>query len=117
MGEFIKKYFKHLVLVAVYTILMMTIYIVWFESLWHLWYVDSITGIVILAGGVFIGYKYVKGIVKETEEKEKKENIEEIKIEEPKEDVEAIQQEETKDVVEEVKPETEAKEEELKDGE
>ena len=107
MGEFIKKYFKHLVLVAVYTILMITIYVVWFESLWHLWYVDFITGVVILAGGIALGTQYIKSIVKETEAKEKKENIEEVKIEEPKEET-----------IEEVQEETpEVKEEELKDGE
>ena len=71
MENFVKKYFKHILMVAIYTILFLIIYIVWFESLWHLWYVDVITAIVILGLGITIGYFYLKGVVKETEEKEK----------------------------------------------
>lgn len=70
MENFVKKYFKHILMVAIYTILFLIIYIIWFESLWHLWYVDVITAIVILGLGITIGYFYLKGIVKETEEKE-----------------------------------------------
>lgn len=87
MENFVKKYFKHILMVAIYTILFLIIYIVWFESLWHLWYVDVITAIVILGIGITIGYFYLKGVVKETEEKEKATQNTEIK-------------EETKEVVE-----------------
>lgn len=69
--NFVKKNFKHILLVAVYTILFMIIYVVWFESMWHLWFVDVITALVILAGGIVIGYFYLKGIHLEEEKKAK----------------------------------------------
>ena len=43
----------------------MVIYVTWFESLWHLWFVDVIAALLILSGGIVIGYFYLKGIVKE----------------------------------------------------
>ncbi|MBR6071599.1 MAG: hypothetical protein IKP77_02050 [Acholeplasmatales bacterium] len=63
--NFVKKHFKHILLVTVYTILFMVIYVIWFESLWHLWFVDVIAALLILSGGIVIGYFYLKGIVKE----------------------------------------------------
>ena len=81
MIDFIKKHFTKLLLVVVYTTLALVIYIVWFNSLWHLWYVDVITGVVILGLGIFLGYDYIKGEIKEEQEKLKKEEgkpIEEV---------------------------------------
>ena len=99
LENFVKKYFKHILMVAIYTILFLIIYIVWFESLWHLWYVDVITAIVILGLGITIGYFYLKGVVKETEEKEKLEAQNETveKIEENKEVIENSSIEDSKD--------------------
>ena len=78
MLDFIKKNLKDLLLVTVYTVLGIVIYVIWFESLWHLWFVDVITGLVILGIGITIGYFYIKGQIKEREEKEKKDNPEVI---------------------------------------
>ena len=77
MKDFLKKYYLNLILVLIYTGLAMTVYIVWFESLWHLWYVDMITGFVILGLGGFLGYLYIKSEMKKDEPKK-----EEIKKEE-----------------------------------
>ncbi len=87
MMDFIKKYYKHLLLVVFYSVLALTIYIIWFNSLWHLWYVDVITALVILGISVFLGYDYMKGVIKEEMEKEAKaaepvaENKEEATVE------------------------------------
>ena len=78
MIDFIKKHFTKLLLVVVYTTLALVIYIVWFNSLWHLWYVDVITGVVILGLGIFLGYDYIKGEIKEEQEKLKKEEAKPI---------------------------------------
>ena len=78
MIDFIKKHFTKLLLVVVYTTLALVIYIVWFNSLWHLWYVDVITGVVILGLGIFLGYDYIKGEIKEEQEKLKKEEAKSI---------------------------------------
>ena len=72
MMEFVKKYYNHLLLVLFYSVLALVIYIIWFNSLWHLWYVDVITAIVILGLSVFLGYDYMKGVIKEEKEKEAK---------------------------------------------
>ena len=103
MPEFVKKYFKNLLLVVTYTVLMIVIYVVWFESLWHLWYVDFITGVLILAGGCFIGYQYMKGVVEEDNKKAQEAKVEDskpegVKVEEPKlDEAKAEIKEETKD--------------------
>lgn len=57
--EFFKRQYKNLILVAIYLIMANVVYIVWFNDLWHLWYVDVITFLVITALGLFIGYKYI----------------------------------------------------------
>ena len=94
MMEFVKKYYKHLLLVLFYSVLALVIYIIWFNSLWHLWYVDVITAIVILGLSVFLGYDYMKGVIKEEKEKEDKaleDNTEaKVNIEETTDSVEDI---------------------------
>lgn len=57
--EFFKRQYKNLILVAMYLIMANVVYIVWFNDLWHLWYVDVITFLAITALGLFIGYKYI----------------------------------------------------------
>lgn len=91
MPEFIKKYFKNLLLVVTYTVLMILIYVIWFESLWHLWYVDFVTGILIFAGGCVIGYQYIKGVVEA--DKKKIEEANAIIEEKPMDDVKPIVEE------------------------
>ena len=56
----IKSELKNFFLVLAYIGLAMTVYIIWFDSLWHLWYVDAITGVIIFASGVALGYLYLK---------------------------------------------------------
>lgn len=86
MIDFIKKYYLNILLVVFYTAIAMTVYIIWFDSLWHLWYIDFITGIVILGIGCVLGYFYVKSEVKKktaiVEAKDKPEEKIEEKAEE-----------------------------------
>lgn len=75
MKEFIKKYYKDLLLVVGYTGVAIAVYVVWFESMWHLWYVDLITAILIIGLGALIGYFYLKGIIKKDSEEKVKEEV------------------------------------------
>jgi len=86
MKEFIKKYYKDLLLVVGYTGVAMAVYIVWFESMWHLWYVDLITAILILGLGALIGYFYLKSIIN----KDSKENVKEESQEETNKEAEEV---------------------------
>ena len=69
MKDLIKKYYPIMLLDLVYTTVAITVYIVWVESCWHLWYVNVIVGLTIFALGLVIGYLYIKAKI----EKEKKE--------------------------------------------
>ena len=71
MADFVKKYYKELILIVVYIAIACAAYICWFDSLWHLWYVDVITALAIIVIGGAIGYFYIKSIEKE----EKKEEV------------------------------------------
>ena len=89
MIDFIKKYYLNILLVVFYTAIAMTVYIIWFDSMWHLWYIDLITGIVIFAIGCVLGFFYVKSEVKKrnasADAKDKPEEKIEEKVEETKE--------------------------------
>lgn len=87
MKEFIKKYYKDLLLVVGYTGVAIAVYVVWFESMWHLWYVDFITAILILGLGALIGYFYMKSVVAEANKKVIKE---EPKVEEATTEAEEV---------------------------
>lgn len=71
MADFVKKYYKELILIVVYIAIACAAYICWFDSLWHLWYVDVITALAIIVIGAAIGYFYIKSI----ENEEKKEEV------------------------------------------
>ncbi len=91
MIDFVKKYYLNILLVVFYTAIAMTVYIIWFDSLWHLWYIDLITGVIIFAIGCVLGYFYVKSEVKKrtqaSEAKTKKEEITTEKVEEKVEEI------------------------------
>lgn len=70
MKEFIKREYKNLILVFAYIVIANLAYIIWFQDLWGLWYIDLITAIVITALGVLLGYFYIK-----SEEKKKLEVV------------------------------------------
>lgn len=55
-----KNQYKNIILVSVYTILAILVYTMWVHSVWALWYIDLIVGIVILAIGILIGFLYIK---------------------------------------------------------
>ena len=83
MKDFIKKYYLNILLVLFYTGIAMTVYIVWFDSMWHLWYVDFITAIIIFAIGCVLGYFYIKSEMKKNiKPEEKKEEVIENNTEE-----------------------------------
>ena len=67
MKDFIKKYYLNMILVLIYTGMAMTVYIIWFDSLWHLWYVDFITAVVIAIAGGILGYMYIRSEMKNKE--------------------------------------------------
>lgn len=77
--NYIKNNYKNILLVLAYIIIACAVYVVWFDSMWHLWYVNMITIIVITLIGVAIGYLYIKSENKAKENKE-------VKIEENKEE-------------------------------
>lgn len=72
MKKLFKNHWKELAIVCVYVIVASLAYGVWFHSLWHKWYIDLITCVVILAIGVVIGYFYITGMDKEKANKESK---------------------------------------------
>lgn len=74
MKEFIKKYYKQLLLVLIYLALGNVVYIILANEMWHLWFVDIIVGVVITAFGVYLGYLYLRSEIK-AEEKKKEESI------------------------------------------
>ena len=73
MKDFIKKFYKDLLLVVGYTGVAIAVYVVWLESMWHLWYVDFITAFLILGLGALIGYFYMKSVIAEASKKTVKE--------------------------------------------
>ena len=73
MKDFIKKFYKDLLLVVGYTGVAIAVYVVWFESMWHLWYVDFITAFLILGLGALIGYFYMKSVIAEASKETVKE--------------------------------------------
>ena len=82
MHDFLKRYYKELILIFVYIAIGCAAYICWFDSLWHLWYVDVLTAITIVAIGCCIGYFYIKNLEKndKKEEVERKETDEESEV-------------------------------------
>lgn len=93
LKDLIKKQYKNLILISVYIISAALVYGIWFNSMWHLWYVNLITVVVIVAIGCVIGYFYLKLEIKNQDEANKKDitesvveeaevTVEEVKIEE-----------------------------------
>ena len=60
MKEMFKRQYKKALLALVYIIMALLVYNIWFDAMWHLWYVNVITSIVIVALGVVIGYFWIK---------------------------------------------------------
>ena len=75
--DYIKNNNKNILLVLAYIIIACAVYVVWFNSMWHLWFVNMITIIVIISIGITIGYFYIKSENKAKIDKEKLENKEE----------------------------------------
>ena len=83
MKSFLRRYYKEVILIFFYIAIAVAAYICWFDAMWHLWYVDLITALVIVVVGVTIGFLYIKGIEKDEEKKkvEPKEENKEPEIE------------------------------------
>ena len=77
MKKLIENHWKELAIVFVYILVACLAYGVWFNSLWHKWYINLITIIVIIAIGVVIGFFYIKGMDKEKAKEEENKAIEE----------------------------------------
>ena len=77
MKMLLKNHWKELAIVFVYILVACLAYGVWFNSLWHKWYINLITIIVIIAIGVVIGFFYIKGMDKEKAKEEENKAIEE----------------------------------------
>lgn len=82
MKELLKNQYKNVILVCVYTILAGAVYCMWAHSLWGLWYIDMIIGLVILAIGAVVGYFYISS-------EDKNEQKAKAKIQEPTSEIEA----------------------------
>ena len=72
MKDFLKRYYKELILIFFYIAIACAAYICGFDSMWHLWYVDLVTGLAILALGVTVGFIYISSLEKENKKKEEK---------------------------------------------
>lgn len=70
LKDLIKKQYKNLILIAAYIIAASLVYGIWFNSIWHLWYINLITVFVIVAVGCVIGYFYLKSEIKKQEQLE-----------------------------------------------
>ena len=70
MKDFLKRYFKELILIFFYIAIAVAAYVCWFDSLWHLWYVDLVTSLVIVAIGITVGFIYISSLEKEKKTKE-----------------------------------------------
>lgn len=82
MKKSFEKHWKDLLLICAYIATAVAVYTVWFQSMWHLWYVTLLTACLICVVGVLIGAYYIK----EKDKEEAKKN-EEVKIEETKEEI------------------------------
>ena len=87
MKELWKNEKKNLILVIAYTLVALTVYCVWFESWWHLWYVTLLTGLGVIVIGAVVGYFFIKADIKaknlnEEKVEEKPEKVKEEKVEE-----------------------------------
>lgn len=72
----LKKIYKKLLLVIIYTIIACTVYGYWFQVLWGKWYITLITVVIIVAAGAGIGYLYMKNDLKPKAEEKKEEQVE-----------------------------------------
>ena len=72
----LKKIYKKLLLVIIYTIIACTVYGYWFQALWGKWYITLITVVIIVAAGAVIGYLYMKNDLKPKTEEKKEEQVE-----------------------------------------
>ncbi|MCR5231139.1 MAG: hypothetical protein K6B64_00660 [Acholeplasmatales bacterium] len=70
MKDYLKRYYKEVILVIFYIAIACAAYICWFETLWHLWYVDMITGLAIIFLGGTVGFLYIRSLEKARLEKE-----------------------------------------------
>lgn len=70
MKDFLKRYFKELILIFFYIAIAVAAYVCWFDSLWHLWYVDLVTSLAIVAIGITVGFIYISSLEKEKKTKE-----------------------------------------------
>lgn len=89
LKDLIKKQYKNLILIAAYIIAAALVYGIWFNSIWHLWYINLITIVVIVAIGCLIGYFYLKSEMKKEEALEAQSNIAENNTVSKEEAVEA----------------------------
>ena len=71
MKKLFTDHWKELSIVFVYIVVASLVYVVWFNSLWGLWYVNLITVLAIIAIGVVIGLFYIRGKIKEEKPMEK----------------------------------------------
>ena len=83
MKDFLRRFYKEVILIFFYIAIAVAAYVCWFDSLWHLWYVDLVTAISIVVVGATVGFLYIKSIEKEESQKKEKEekNSTEEKIE------------------------------------
>ncbi len=82
MKYFLKSYYKELILIFFYIAIACGAYICWFDSLWHLWYVDLVTGLAIASIGIVVGFIYISSLEKEKKAKTTEETKVEDKVEE-----------------------------------
>ena len=60
MKELLKNQYKNVILVCCYIIVSTVVYTVSADCLWDLWFIDLIVGVLVVALGCYIGYKFLK---------------------------------------------------------
>ncbi len=74
MKEFIKKYYKNLILVIIYLVLANLVYVILANEIWHRWYLDIIVGLVVSGFGIYLGFLYIRSEIRAEEKKNKEAN-------------------------------------------
>lgn len=84
MMDLLKKHKIKLLISLAYIIVALLVYVVWFQILWQLWFVDVLVGLAIVAIGVLICFLWIKAEEKKAIDERKAEEMEKTNIEETK---------------------------------
>lgn len=67
MKKLFLNHWKELIIIVSYVVVGCLAYCVWFNSLWHKWYINLITAVVIIIIGAVIGFFYIQSVDRDRE--------------------------------------------------